>query len=369
MILLIILSGVLYLIVIGLFFRGWIKTKSWTSNDSFANIKVSVMIAIRNEESNILTLLQSLTAQSYPQKLFEIIIINDHSTDRSLDIIKSFNLPGLKIINLPENKNGKKAALLEGSLIANGELIITTDADCIPGTEWIKTIVSYYQAFHPKMIVAPVILKPASSFFFKFQELEFLSLQGSTAGAIAINRPIMCNGANLAFTKECLPIIQDTYRNTKSASGDDIFALLAVNKQFPGQIQYLKSKNAAIITSPVLPLKKFFSQRKRWTAKARFYSNSFLISTAFIVLIINLLLFILCIEAIFSYKWSLFLSLFIMKSLVDFPFLLNISGFFASKKLMRWFLVFQSFYFLYISFTFVLSLFGGYTWKSRKIST
>jgi glycosyltransferase involved in cell wall biosynthesis len=367
MVLVVILSGALYLIIIGLFYRGWIKTSFCTTSNTYPNIKVSVIIPLRNESAHIQDLFQGLSNQDYPSALLEIIIVNDHSTDNSFEIANKFALPSFVLINLPAGKEGKKAALLEGTKQSSGELIITTDADCIPGAVWIKAIASYYEAIRPKMIVAPVALNSSSSIFSKFQELEFLSLQGSTAGAIAINRPIMCNGANLAFAKECLPIIQNTYANTQSASGDDIFALIAIKKKFPGQVHYLKSTNAIVKTNWALTIKSFFAQRKRWTVKARFYTDPFLIGTACTILFINLLLLFLLILSVCTNRWELFISLYLLKSIIDLPFLYNICSFFGSKKLMQWFPVFQSFYFLYISVTFALSVFGGYTWKSRKI--
>src|SRR5205085_4199561 len=95
----------------------------------------------------------------------------------------------------------KKAAIQTGILQSTGELLITTDGDCMMDKNWLATIVSCYELHHPKMIAAPVLLT-ATNFFGRMQQLEFLSLIAITASAIKACKPLMCNGANLAYTKE-----------------------------------------------------------------------------------------------------------------------------------------------------------------------
>jgi cellulose synthase/poly-beta-1,6-N-acetylglucosamine synthase-like glycosyltransferase len=363
MTLLVIITGSLYFMIIGLFFWGWIKTPVLDKITTNPTLKVSIIIPFRNERSNIENCLLAISKQNYPKEYTEIIAVNDHSTDNSLTLIRSLNITSLTIHDLPINNTGKKAAMLLGTQSATGDIIITTDADVIPDVNWISSIVAFYQKHPYKMIVAPVMLSFSQSLFSKFQALEFISLQGSTAGAIGISSPIMCNGANLIFSNDCLPLIQETYQKNSFASGDDIFALLAVKNKFPGEVAYLKSQTATVITAPANDLKSFLNQRRRWAAKAPGYTDFFLILTTLLVLSTNLLLLTL----LLTNNLKLFIYLLIFKSAIDFPFLYHVSTFFKAKKLMKWFSVFQSFYFLYISLTFVSTIFGKNTWKSRKI--
>jgi cellulose synthase/poly-beta-1,6-N-acetylglucosamine synthase-like glycosyltransferase len=369
MIYLILIIGGLYVLVIASFFYGWIKLKPFQYANKKNDVKVSVLIPFRNEEKNIPQLLNVLISQSYPQYLVQIIAINDHSTDNSINKIEELNIHNLQILNLPEGSAGKKAALLAGLNAATGVIIITTDSDCIPTLYWIETIVNYYHVYNPVMVLAPVIGRHHHSIFNKFQELELYSLLGSTAGALAIRHPVMCNGGNLSYSREVLEKIKEVYGNTCAASGDDIFTLLTLKKKYPGRINYIKSIQAMVTTRLENTLPGFINQRKRWASKARYYRDRDIIFTALAVLFINLLLLFLLIKSIISGSFIEFGIAITLKSLVDFTFLYHITSFFKSKKLLKWFPVAQGFYFLYITFTFFGSFTTGFTWKSRKFKS
>ncbi|MBO9572772.1 MAG: glycosyltransferase, partial [Chitinophagaceae bacterium] len=155
--------------------------KAWNELSEFSGgtgvkIRASVIVAVRNEERNIGKLLDCLVAQNYPS--YEIIIVDDHSTDNTVNIVKEY--PSVKIISLPENIYGKKNAIKEGIKNSTGELIITTDADCTMQPLWINTVVSFHHFSDAKFIAAPVNMKPGRSILSIFQSLDFLTLQGIT---------------------------------------------------------------------------------------------------------------------------------------------------------------------------------------------
>lgn len=369
MLILVCFTALLYIVIIASFFIGWLKLPSYKLLNSNFSDKITVLIAYRNEEKHLPHLLSDLKNQDYPKDLLEIILINDHSTDRSEEITKENRSENILTLNLSPGETGKKAALRKGMEICNGQLIVTTDADCSLPPRWISAIAAFYRQFKPKMIVGPVSLTCPKNIAGYFQHIEFLSLQGSTAGAIAIGHPVMCNGANMAFTRECLPIIRETYQNQTTSSGDDIFALLAIKKMFGNEIMFLKSREAIVKTAPSETITGFFNQRKRWSKKAKFYTDSAILTTGVSVLLMNALLLVLFIVALTGNGWKYFTLLIILKSCVDFPFLFSVSKYYSTTKNMFWFPVIQSFYFLYVTITFVASLIGQYTWKSRKIST
>src|ERR1700694_3139306 len=96
---------------------------------------VSVIIPARNEEACLRDCLQSLVSQS--GVAFEIIVVDDHSTDRTREIAQSF--PGVRVIEagpLPDGWTGKNNAVSTGSREARGEWLLFTDADTvhIPGS-------------------------------------------------------------------------------------------------------------------------------------------------------------------------------------------------------------------------------------------
>ena len=143
------LTGLLYAGLIGLFTFGWYRQKGPTIAGTLeSSMKVSVIVAARNEEECMTDLLNDLAAQHYPSSLMEILIIDDHSIDNTIEIIRNNidgqNFHGFKLIN-NEDCVGKKAAIAAGISKATGDLILLTDADCRLGPGWVSAMVSYFE--------------------------------------------------------------------------------------------------------------------------------------------------------------------------------------------------------------------------------
>ena len=358
--------------VIASFFYGWEKLTHFHQPTECPPLLVSVIVPMRDEENNITHLLYDLVHQSYPSENIEIIVVDDHSSDRSVEVAKSYSSNNIKVISLPEDYTGKKAALNFGMKNSKGELIITTDADCTLGNNWLRSIVSYYLQENPVMILAPVIpLCNSGSIWEKgwkeMRSLELFSLSGSTAGSAGIGHPVMCNGANLAFSKAVYQDVEHIYANTKIASGDDIFTMLELKKKYPGRIHFLKSADASVHTSVSGNLKSFFKQRGRWAAKSRFYKDPAIIFTALIVFGTNLLMLITFIRGFMFYNFLPFFTLLTIKSLIDFLFLFRVTSFFGEKKLMTWFPIAQGVYFFYVCITILFAMIIPNHWKGRSI--
>jgi glycosyltransferase involved in cell wall biosynthesis len=370
MLYLVIITGSIYILVIASFLYGWEKLKSFTPSENSCKTTISVIIPMRNEENSITKLLEALSTQDYPTSLYEIIVIDDHSSDQSVEKALKYEKNNCRVMSLPVNTSGKKAAIRYGIETANNQLIVSTDADCYIGNKWLRSFADYFEKNEPVMMLAPVLTTNSgkhNSIFTQMLSLELMSLLVSTAGASAIGFPIMCNGANLAFVRSVYPEISYLYDNVKVRSGDDIFALLTLKNKYSGRIHFIKSKEASVYASMPPSLNSFIGQRKRWTAKAKFYNDPAIIFTALVVFAINSLLFICLLWWIFKGNFSYFLVLLFMKSAIDFPVLQRVTAFFETKKLMRWFPVVQSFYFLYVCFTVFAAFISPIKWKGRLI--
>ena len=152
----ILITTVLYIICIIAFTVGLynLKERFFTFNKKI-NVKVSVLIAARNEGKNIYKLLQSLYYQTFSKELFEVIIIDDHSEDDTKNIIENFIKEKDINIRVFEAKNiGKKLAISQALHLANNELIMVTDADCELENTWIESVVNFYYEKKPKMILS-----------------------------------------------------------------------------------------------------------------------------------------------------------------------------------------------------------------------
>src|ERR1700733_13644465 len=139
--------------------KGWYAVKRPRVKLSGFTTKVTVMIAARNEEKKIHLTIEDILAQDYPKHLTEIIIVDDHSTDRTSAIIGSYANRGVKLLQLNEDKplnSYKKKAIAEAIKLSSGELMVATDADCRMGNKWLSTVVGYYEQNQPVMISSPV---------------------------------------------------------------------------------------------------------------------------------------------------------------------------------------------------------------------
>lgn len=311
------------------FIIGWklIPDFEPTGNE-LVNTSLSVVIACKNEEEHIRRLLSSIAQQSYQN--FELIIVNDHSTDRTKRIIENVQTEFSKIQLIDAVGFGKKNALKEGIQLATGNLIVTTDADCIPSFLWLESIV-HFQNHNPcDLIICPVKFLGDSTLFSSLQILEFTSLVASGAGASGAGMPIMCNGANLAFTRKAW-LTSQADLHSEELSGDDIFLLQSVKKKH-GVIKFLKSDSAIVLTEPSVSLSAFCKQRCRWASKSPAYSDWQLIFTSCVVFSICVLPFVLIGFSFAEHKFlGILLSVLIFKYLLDTLFMLSVRSFFRLR--------------------------------------
>ena len=358
----------IYLIIISLLFNGWNRLKEFQSIAVVnCKTKISVIVALRNEEENVEQLVQSLLNQDTSNIEVEFILVDDQSTDNTLYLLQSLTGTNPFFKLLPGNgQSGKKNAILSGINYSTGNLIVTTDADCIHHELWLKTIYNYYCSYRPKMIIGPVLMKN-DSFFEKIQALDFFSLMISGAGSAGIKNPMMCNGANLVYEKSLLDGLLDPL-TTETASGDDMFLMLAAKEKYPQDIHFLKSQQAVVITKPEIDFLSFMAQRQRWASKSRYYKDKYLIIVAFSVFFTNLLL-IVNFFAGFADKhlFLLFTALSFIKALIDFIFLFHSTKYFNQSQLIKIFFPALVLNILYIPVTAIIGLFVSIKWKGRKI--
>ncbi len=364
--LIVILSGLVYMLMILFFYSGWRKLTDFSVEKKQFTTLVSLIIPVRNEEYNIPGLIKSIRDQDYPGRLLEVIFVDDHSDDRSFQLI-SEHIAGMENFHLTGNSGtGKKMALQTGFEKATGNLIITTDADCHHPSRWISVFAGFYEKYHPKLMSGPVLLKSNNNFFQRLQQIEFLSLTASTAGAFGAGHPIMCNGANLAFDRNVIEHQEDIMQ-AQYTSGDDIFLMHRIKQLWPGELYYIKSNDAIVTTAGQPDFRSFIQQRIRWASKSRGYRDTDTIITGMVVLLINFLLLWTLAGTFFEpVMFSFFIFLYIIKTLPDLLLVTAVSSFFRTKKNLWLFPLAQLIYPIYAVFTALASLTGNHSWKGRK---
>jgi cellulose synthase/poly-beta-1,6-N-acetylglucosamine synthase-like glycosyltransferase len=329
---------------------------------------ISVVIAARNEALNMEGLLNALLKQTYPADLFEIIIIDDFSTDRTQEVINPFLNARIHLIrpDVSAGYSSKKKAIEAGVKKAVGELIVITDADCIPGENWLRAIAASQQRTGAVFIAAPVKLRGNKSILSIFQSLDFMTLQGITAASVAANVHSMCNGANLAYLKTSFIEVNGFEGIDKKASGDDMLLMYKICQKHPKDVHYLKSRDGIVVTKAAQTWKEFIAQRIRWSSKATYYNDKRITAVLLFIYLFNILFFVLVINCFLGkIPWSFLLYYLGGKTLIEIPFVYSVATFYKEEKLVFYFPFFQPLHIFYTVTIGLLSQFGTYQWKGR----
>ncbi|MBT5782150.1 MAG: glycosyltransferase, partial [Candidatus Marinimicrobia bacterium] len=180
------ISVVLYFLFIIFIISGLFKHESPNISSSKDLPMVSVVIAARNEDSNLPDLIYDLVNQEYPLDKLEVIFVNDRSTDLTNRILNeaSDNYSFIKQIVIEElsaEMTPKKYALTKGIESANGEIIISTDADCRVGKLWVSSMTS--DVIKSNGISIGFSKISDKSFFDQYQKIDFLGIISANAGA------------------------------------------------------------------------------------------------------------------------------------------------------------------------------------------
>ncbi len=355
-----------YVGLIYTFYKGWDNIPEFIPDPDISPVFISVIIAVRNEKENILTILSDIAEQDYPSRYFEVLVVNDHSQDSSEELIidSIATKENFVLLSLPVGKYGKKEAISLGTDNAKGVLIVTVDADCRVQKQWLSSIASFYRnSGEPDMIIGLVDFIPSGTFFGKLQNFEFLSLIGTGAGAAGARHSIMCNGANLAYKKETYQQLMDPMTKS-SVSGDDVFLMLKL-KQKGYAIRVIRMKQSIVYTRPASYLRGFISQRSRWISKARHYRDPDIIIAALVVFFTNSLLLYTLILLVSGMSILIFPVVFVLKSLVDLWFMNKILNYFQKRELLKFLFIAQLLYPFYMLSVSVVANIFGYKWKGR----
>ena len=380
--LLILLKALVIIIALGYsllltYYRKWfLQVKQFTSTEKHQAITFfSIVIPARNEEDNIKKCLQSIINQKYPNHLFEVIVIDDHSTDNTSNVVASFQAKNenIHLLKLEDDLKGKiinaykKKAIELAIEKAKGNWIITTDADCLLQENWLKLYDDFICSNDVVFVAAPVMFTRPKTILSLFQFIDFMALQATTAAAVAAGFHSMCNGANLAYNKSVFLEVGGFRGIDNIASGDDMLLMNKIKNKYPSKIGYLFHRNAIAITEPMPTWKAFYNQRIRWASKADSYKDKTLLPTLILIYLFNLSIIIWFVASIFNVTlWLFAVALLTIKIMVEWRFLKVGFQFFGKVNLTH-FVLLQPLHILYIIIAGWLGKFGSYSWKERKV--
>lgn len=342
---------------------GCFKIKWSRSDNEKAQNTFTIIVPFRNEKENIPILLDSISKLNYPKDLFEVILVDDFSSEKLQ--IADFDFQISILENQRKSNSPKKDAINTAIEKANYQWIITTDADCEVPEKWLSVLNNFIRKNQKaKMVCGMVLPKNNNNFLSRFQLLDFMSLQSATIGTFGIGKPFMCNGANFSYKKSFFADLQGFSGNDNIASGDDVFLLQKAIKNYSEHVFYLRSNDFLVLTNPVVSWEGVFIQRVRWASKTKAYKTVFPQLLAVIIMLGNIA-FIGSIFGLF-YNWN-FAWFIGLKLLIDFLLLNQVSK--VVPKFNKCSFLISGFVYPFFSFCVGMRILfkKKYQWKERTL--
>lgn len=355
----------IYSVKIFTFYLGLFKLRKGTNQKLFS---VSIILAAKNEADNIGRCLDSLLALDYPAHKMEIIVVDDHSADATARLVQQYakfdsRVKLIRLIGETTVISSKKQALECGIENSSHDIIFTTDADCFAPPGWLRAMITYFEP-QTGMVAGPVLYEETKSVFSRIQSLEFIGLITAGAGSIGLGRPIIANGANLAYRKAAFQQVNGFEGQRQLASGDDDLLMQKIARETNWNIAFAADRNTFIKTAPVDNLFDFLNQRSRWASKGAYYPTIslvlFLIATYFFYV---LLLVMLPLTIFANQEAGYYIVSIIMKFLVDFLVVSKGCEIFHKKYLLKYFLVAEILQVPYIVYAGLTGFMGKFKWK------
>lgn len=372
--------GLSYLYIIAGYLKNWQNLKFPPRKNNLENFPfISVVVAARNEEKNITHCIQSLLKQDYPIDKFEILIIDDFSTDQTAELIKKFEASetNLKYLSSTAKRHEKiivsykREAIQTGISASKGQYILLTDADCIVPPSWITTFSEQFIKEDCVFIGGPVIISDEKpNLLTSFQGLDMIGMMVITGAGYQSGNQLLANGANMGFSKQVFIELNGYAQFPNKASGDDMFLLHHFHQNHPNSIRFLKTLSAVVVTQPEYSIKSLLRQRIRWASKNNAYKEMNINFSLSVLFLVSLTIIILGVCSIIkaSIFFPGFCVLYILKIFSDYLLQREAIRFFDKRTLAKYFFLSQNIHTLYIVWVGIMaSLFPFYFWKGRKV--
>jgi len=357
-----------YIIFVIRFYFGW---KRYKPALDFEKKRVSVVIVARNEAPNLPLLMTCLLSQDYPKELYEIVFGDDDSGDGTEKIMRGYieaghNIKYIRSMGREQVVSPKKVALSRAIEAAEGDIIITTDADCIVPITWISSMVSQFGEDVSMVAGYSRTLIPAwnkASLLQKYEHFDFALTYMVLGGGYTLGKSWACIGQNLAYRKSAWEAVGGFSQIMHLISGDDV-NLMQLMRMAGHKIIFNFSPASFTHTHPVKSWKQFINQRSRWASNMKYqlsfnpefffilFSMACLYWGGIILMFINLKLGLL----VFAYR------ILIELMMVSYSH----KHFGVSSRMLRFYpiwLVIQTFM---LVFTMILGQLGIFVWHGKR---
>ncbi len=357
---------ILYFLTHLFLLTGLIKSINLQKNPTSNLPKVSVIVAGRNESHNISRCIRSLSKINYPDALLEIILVNDHSTDNTLELMikETANFDFFKIINSRENTSGNlkgKANAIDTAISqSTGEIIISTDADCEVPPDWVIETVGYYSG-NTAMVCGFTMIKPCDSLFSKLQNLDWMYLLTLASSSAGLKMILSCLGNNLSFSRKSY-IDTGGYSAIGFSVTEDLALMRRIDSDKNYEIKFPVNKKCLVETLPCKDVKELFSQKRRWF-RGGIGINFLGYIVGFELYAVNFLL----IFGLLFLNYKIWIALILTKLISELILISKVMKQFEMKSLYKYYPLFSVYFAVYgliLPVSFLLK--RGITWKDRK---
>ena len=365
--------GLLYSLTVLFFFIGLLKKRRGKNREQY---RVSVIIAARNEEDNIGDILFDLTHQTYPTELYEVIVANDGSSDKTADIVQHYasQYPNIKLLYIeryPSQFSPKKYALQQAVQHAAGDIILTTDADCRVGSRWIESMISYFEPEIGFVIGFSQFGQRGQkqNFLEKLQAFDFLQLMGATAGTCNLGYPLAASGQNLGYRRTAFQQVGGYRRVAERISGDDVLLLQLIRRYTDWKTVFASSRNAFAMSQPQSTLRGLINQRKRWASNGSYQVHLNVPFFAYLLLVF-LFSFALFVGMPLSF-WlkttaGTFSLCLLAKAAAEALIAFRSAQYFHRQDLLKYFPIWFLLQIPYVVIVGLWGTFGSFSWKERN---
>lgn len=360
---------IIFLVVLSAYFV-FIATFIVGASKNFPKLKddelpsVSIIVAARNEEKNILECMQSLDKIEFRENKIEIILVDDNSTDGTSEIIDEFILGKAKFKKIIPTKQkgelkGKTLAIANAIEFTSNEIIITTDADCTVSPTWAKRIASYYVDENVAMVDGMTNQVEVDNFS-AMQSVDFIYLLATASGSMNIGQPLSCIGNNMSYRKSAY-IKVGGYEKLGFSVTEDFRLLMAIKKLDGSKILYPIDRETLVTSKACSSFKELYNQKKRWAVGGLDSEplSALIIGTGLLTNWMMVLSFFFFSKAI--------IPLLVFKILIDYFFIAPVYNKLNLNLKVKHFILFEIYFILYVITIPVILIFSKkVTWKERE---
>jgi len=367
---------IIYVLSVIIFFFGLFIKKSGANSLQY---DVTVIIAARNEEKNIANILEDLIHQIYPKDFYQVIIVNDGSTDNTQNIIDSYAqkysfIHSFTVEEVPEGFSPKKYALQCAINKTSSDIILSTDADCRVSSRWIESMVSYFDPNVGFVIGFSQFgrKKTKQNLIERLQAFDFMQMMGVAAGTCNLGFAMAASGQNLGYRRKAFKQIGGYSQIAHRVSGDDVLLLQLIKRHTKYKIVFASDSSCFVTSKPQPDLVSFINQRIRWASNG---SYQIYLNVPFFAYLLQFylysffLLFGLLIALLSGHYISLFLAGMLVKFTFDFIITAKSAHYFNRPDLLKCFPVWFLFQLPYVIYVGLLGTFGNFRWKERNHTT